>query len=359
MKILLLNNLISYTYNFRKEIIDALVAAGHEVVVVAENDDDKKLQELQKSCRFVNVPFNGTGTNVFEELSLLNTYKHIVREEKPDFVFTFTIKMNLYGGLASRKYHVPYVPMITGLGELEKEGKLRAVLLSLHRMVMPHAEAVLFQNQDNLDFFREHNIGYKKAVVLPGSGINLEKFAYREYPEGDVINFAFLGRIIKAKGVEEYFTAAEKLSSPGMIFHAAGPVNDEYKERVDDLVRRGKLVYDGVLSDSRDYLASSSCLVLPTFHPEGLSNAILEANAVGRPVICTARTGCKEIVSDGVNGFFCREKDSEDLERVIMKFASLPVSERAEMGMHGREIVERKFDRKIVVDAYLSLLEAE
>lgn len=114
-----------------------------------------------------------------------------------------------------------------------------------------------------------------------------------------------------------------------------------------------------MLSDSRDYLASSSCLVLPTFHPEGLSNAILEANAVGRPVICTARTGCKEIVTDGENGFYCREKDTEDLERVIMKFASLPVAERAEMGRRGREIVEREFDRKIVVDAYLSLLEAE
>lgn len=359
MKILLLNNLISYTYNFRKEIIDALTAEGHEVVVVAENDDESKLQELQKSCHFINVEFNGTGTNVFEELALLSLYKHIVRDEKPDFVFTFTIKMNLYGGLACRKYHVPFVPMITGLGELEKEGRLRAVLLSLHRRVMPYAEAVLFQNQDNLDFFKKHNIGYRKAVILPGSGINLEKFTYRDYPEGDVINFAFLGRIIKAKGVEEYFAVAEKLASPSMVFHAAGRINNEYRKRVDDLVRRGKLVYEGVLSDSRDYLARSSCLVLPTFHPEGLSNAILEANAVGRPVICTPRTGCREIVTDGENGFFSKEKDPGDLERVIMKFVSLSGSERAEMGRRGRKIVERKFDRKIVVDAYLSLLEAE
>ena len=359
MKILLLNNLISYTYNFRKEIIDALVTAGHEVVVVSENDDDGKLRELEKNCRFISVHFNGTGTNVFEELSLLNTYKHIVKTEKPDFVFTFTIKMNLYGGLACRKYHVPYVPMITGLGELEKKGKLRTILMTLHKMVMPCAEAVIFQNQDNLDFFNKHGIKYRKSIVLPGSGINLDKFQYREYPEGDVISFAFLGRIIKAKGVEEYFSVAEELASDKLVFHAAGLINDEYKERVEDLVKEGNLVYDGVLSDSRDYLASSSCLVLPTFHPEGLSNAILEANAVGRPVICTARTGCKEIVTDGVNGFFCKEKDADNLKSVILKFASLSVFERAEMGRRGREIVESRFDRKIVVNTYLSLLEAE
>ncbi len=357
MKILLLNNLISYTYNFRREIIEAFAHAGHDVVVVAENDDEGKKQELLKSCRIIEVKFNGTGTNVFEELSLLNTYRRIVRDEKPGFVFTFTIKMNLYGSLACKKYHVSYVPMITGLGELEKEGKLRALLLKMHRMVMPYAEAVLFQNQDNLDFFKEHNIGFKRAIVLPGSGINLEKFRYADYPSGDVINFAFLGRIIRAKGVEEYFKAAEALASPSMVFHAAGLISDEYKEKVDDLVKRGKLVYEGVLSESRDYLASSSCLVLPTYHPEGLSNAILEASAVGRPVICTSRTGCKEVVTDGENGFFCREKDSEDLERVIMKFASLSVSERTEMGRRGREIVEKKFDRKIVVEKYLSLLE--
>ena len=359
MKILLLNNLISYTYNFRKEIIDALVTAGHEVVIVSENDDSEKLGELEKTCRFISVHFNGTGKNVFEELSLLNTYKRIVREEKPDFVFSFTIKMNLYGGLACRKYHVPYVPMITGLGELEKKGKLRAVLMALHKMVMPYAEAVIFQNQDNLDFFDKHGIRYRNSVVLPGSGINLDKFQYREYPAGDVIDFAFLGRIIKAKGVEEYFTAAEELASDKLVFHAAGLINDEYKERVKDLVKRGKLIYDGVLSDSRNYLASSSCLVLPTFHPEGLSNAILEANAIGRPVICTARTGCKEIVTDGVNGFFCKEKDVADLKRVILRFASLSVSERAEMGRRGREIVEGRFDRKIVVRTYLSLLESK
>ena len=358
MKILILNNLISYTYNFRKEIIEALVERGSEVVLAADNDDDGKLEELKSLCRFISVPFNGKGKNVVEELRLIRTYRKIVRDERPDIILTFTIKMNLYGGLAAKRYHTAYVPMITGLGELEKEGKLRSLLMFLHKRVMPYAKAVIFQNEDNRRFFDEHGIRYKSSVVVPGSGINLEKFAYVPYPEENSIHFAFLGRLIRAKGIGEYLDAAEALSSEKLVFHAAGPVDSEFRKRVDDLVSRGKLIYEGVLSDTRAYLASSSVLVLPTYHPEGLSNVILEASAVGRPVICTPRTGCREIVSDGINGFYCREKDSRNLVSVIERFASLPKEERAAMGKEGRRIVEEKFDRKKVVSVYLGILES-
>ncbi len=356
MKILILNNLISYTYNFRKEIIEAFKRAGHSVVLAADNDDEEKLEELQTLCRFVPVPFNGKGTDIKEELKLIRTYRKIVKAERPDIIMTFTIKMNLYGGLAARRFNIPYVPMITGLGELEKEGKLRALLLFLHRRVMPHARTVVFQNEDNRSFFDSHKVRYSSSVVVPGSGINCDKFRYVEYPEGDVTHFVFLGRIIRAKGIGEYLDAAEVLASPSVVFHAAGPVDAEFRKRIDDLSKRGKLIYEGVLSDTRAYLASSSCLVLPTYHPEGLSNVILEACAVGRPVICTCRTGCREIVSDGVNGLYCRDRDSGNLRGVIEKFLSLSNSERAEMGKRGREIVESKFDRRIVVRAYLDIL---
>lgn len=358
MKILILNNLISYTYNFRKEIIEAFVERGYEVVLASDNDDSTKLAELESFCRFIPVPFNGKGKNIIEELRLIRTYRKIVRDERPDIILTFTIKMNLYGGLAAKRYHTAYVPMITGLGELEKEGKLRALLMFLHRSVMPYAKTVVFQNEDNRRFFDEHGIRYMSSVVVPGSGINLEKFAYAPYPEGDIIHFAFLGRLIKAKGIGEYLDAAENLASEKLVFHAAGPVDSEFRERVDSLASRGKLIYEGVLSDTRAYLAFSSALVLPTYHPEGLSNVILEASAVGRPVICTPRTGCREIVSDGINGFYCREKDSGNLVSVIRRFASLSKEKREVMGRKGRRIVEEKFDRKRVISAYLGILES-
>ena len=356
MRILILSNLISYTYNFRKEIIDAFVSSGHLVSVVCHIDDEEKKKELEKECKIIEVPFNGKGKNIKEEISLIKKYKEICLEVQPDIVFSFTIKMNLYGGLVSKKYKVRYVPMITGLGELEKKGRLRGVLLLIHKIVMPYAECVVFQNEDNRIFFDEHGIKYKDAVVVPGSGINFEKFKYVEYPEGEVIHLAFLGRLIKAKGIEEYMDASRRLSSPTLVFHAAGPIDDEYIERVERLVDDGKLIYEGVLSDSREYLSSCSALVLPTFHPEGLSNVILEAAALGRPVITTPRTGCKEIVENGVNGLYCKERDSDNLCAVIKKFLSLPLEKKRSMGKKGREIVERKFDRRIVVDAYMRIL---
>ena len=356
MKILILSNLLSYTYNFRKEIIDAFIQRGHKVILACDVDDEEKKKAFD-SIEVISVHFNGKGKNPFEELSLLNTYKRIIRNTQPDIVFSFTIKMNLYGGLVAKKNHVPFIPMITGLGELEKKGKLRAILLSLHKAVMPYADCVVFQNEDNRRFFDENGIKYKAAIVVPGSGINLEKFKYVEYPKSNKVDFVFLGRLIKAKGIEEYFTAAEALSSSTLIFHAAGPVDSAYKERLEKLVRDGKIVYHGILSDTREYLASSSCLVLPTFHPEGLSNVILEAFAVGRPVIATERTGCKELVRDGESGFFCREKDTENLFKIIKMMASLSPATREMMGREGRRFVERYYDRTLVVKAYLNLLE--
>lgn len=357
MKILVLSNLISYTYNFRKEIIEAFVSKGHEVVVVCDVDDALKRDKLERICRIIDVPFHGKGTNPKEELKLIGTYSAIMRSEKPDILFSFTIKMNLYGGLVAKGLHIPYVPMITGLGELEKEGKLKKLLMFLHKRVMPKAKCIVFQNEDNREYFKRNNIVFENSVVVPGSGINLGKFKLQPYPTGDRTVFAFLGRFIEAKGVSEFLKCAEDMASDDILFIAAGTMDDKYKELVERLVEEGKLRYDGELADSRGFLEEASCLVLPTYHPEGLSNVILEACATGRPVICTPRTGCKEIVEDGVNGFYCSARDVDNLESVLKRFLSLPNEERMRMGENGRRIVEGRFDRKIVVAEYLSLLE--
>ena len=357
MKLLLLSNLISYTYNFRKELLEAFHERGHQVVVVCDNDDSAKQQELSKICKLINVAFDGKGTNPAQEFKLLKTYSKILKQEKPDMVFTFTIKMNLYGGLVAKRQHIPYVPMITGLGELEKTGKLRAILLFLHKRVMPHAKCVVFQNADNKAFFDAHGIRYQKAQLVPGSGINLAKFTFQPYPQDNAITFAFLGRLIQAKGLEEFLSCAKELASEGLKFKAAGKLDEQYKPAVEELVKEKKLTYVGELSDTREFLKSSSALVLPTYHPEGLSNVILEACATGRPVICTARTGCKEIVEDGYNGLYCKAKDPENLKEVLLTFSKLPVEKRIQMGQNGRKLVEEKFNRNLVVQKYLSFLE--
>lgn len=360
MKILILSNLSSYTYNFRYEILQKMVESGHDVVIACHNDDEGKQKGLEAlSCRMTEVPFNGKGTDPKEELRLLSTYKRLVREERPDIVFTFTIKMNLYGGLAAKKYKVPYVPMITGLGELEKTGKLRAILMFLHKRVMPSAKAVVFQNQANKDFFEKNGISYKKAVLVPGSGINLKKFGLCDYPsEGKGIRFAFVGRLTVAKGIVEYLDMAEreKKSHPGLSFLIAGVCDEEFKDRVKNLQDRGVVEYLGQLSDTRELLKSIHCLVLPTFHPEGLSNVLLEAAATGRPAICTSRPGCREVVQDGVNGLYCEAKNTDNLVSVVDKFCSMSEEEHKKLGLEGRKIVEQRFDRSIVVNSYMELI---
>ena len=357
MRVLILSNLASYTYNFRLEIIRAMKEKGWEIVMVFDNDSEEKTVVLSEYGRIMNVPFNGKGTDIREELKLLGTYRRIIRETKPDAVLTFTIKMNLYGGFAAARKKIPYIPMITGLGELEKEGKLQKMLTAIHKYVMPRAKCVFFQNEANIVFFRDKGIRTQKSVLLPGSGVNLEKFKLMPYPpEEEGISFAFIGRLTQAKGIEQYLDVASNLSALA-TFYVAGLCDRQYTERVDSMDKKGDIKYLGVLEDTRPLLEKISCLVLPTYHPEGMSNVLLEAGACGRPAICTDRPGCREIVRDGENGFYCKAKDPEDLQNTVERFLALDYEEKKKMGARSREIVEKNFDRSIVVRAYMDELE--
>lgn len=361
MKILILSNLVSYTYHLRRELIEAFIEQGHQVTIAAEEDDSQKAAYFNScGCEIVPVPFHGKGTSVRQDAKTLITYFQIIRSKQPDVIFTYTIKPNLYGGIATRLLRKNYAPMITGLGEVEKPGKLQFLLLAMHRFVMPHAKCVFFQNQDNIRFFREHKIRVRECVLLPGSGVNLQTHPYSEYPdEENGIAFGFIGRITYAKGIDQFLDAAEYFAGEGahLQFHVAGKCDEEYKDRIADLASKGILVYHGLLGDTRQLYQKLHCLVLPTFHPEGISNVLLEAAACGRPTICTDRPGCREVVDDGVNGYLVRERDSEDLIRAMRKFLSLSQEERRNMGLAGRAKVEKEFDRQIVVQKYIEELE--
>lgn len=353
MRILILSNLVSYTYNFRKEIIDAFLDKGNEIIIACDNDSPEKKAELERGCKLVEVPFNGKGKNIKEELSLVKTYSSLMKKEKPDVVLSFTIKMNLYGGFAAYRNKIPFFPMITGLGELEKPGRLQKMLLLMHKYVMPKAQCIFFQNQTNIDFFKSHGIKVKEALLVPGSGVNLSKFSYKEYPSEDLqIEVAFIGRVTEAKGISEYLDVAEQLSAL-VVFHVAGLCDDMFKPRIEELSRKGAIIYHGSLEDTRSLLEKISCIILPTYHPEGMSNVLLEAGATGRPAICTDRPGCREIVKDGVNGLYCLAKDSDNLRSVLESFLAMDYEKRRQMGMNARSMVEENFDRQIVVDAYL------
>lgn len=360
-KILILSNLISYTYNFRKEIIESFVQCGNTVTIVADIDDAEKAAFITSlRCKVIHIPFNGKGTDIKQDAFVLKSYFLIMQSEKPDIVFSYTIKPNLYGGIAARFLGKKFVPMITGLGEVEKKGKLQTLLLAMHHFVMPYAKCVFFQNDDNIQFFSKHRIKTQKSILLPGSGINLCEHKYEPYPTDDGgIIFGFAGRLTPAKGIVQFLDAAEYFASRNinLHFYIAGKCDDQLVHRVQALHTQGIITYWGQLCDTREFYQKLHCIVLPTYHPEGISNVLLESCACGRPAICTRRPGCKEVIEDGVNGFYCESQNSQNLISVIEKFYRLPWKEREALGKNGRRKVEQNFSRDVVVSHYIQIME--
>lgn len=360
MKVLILANNSGGLYRFRRELLEALIAHGHEVHISTPKGEF--IDEMQQiGCSFIETEISRHGTNPFTDLALVWKYRSIIKTVKPDIVFTYTIKPNVYGGIACRLCGVPYAANVTGLGTaVENGGLLQKITLTLYKMGLKKAQRVFFQNQANMDFMVGHKVVRGAYSLLPGSGVNLNHFAPLPYPaENGGVQFVFISRIMREKGIEEYLSAAESIKKkfPQCVFHVCGFCEKEYQGQLDDMAKKGIVVYHGPVSDVREILKVVHCTVHPSFYPEGLSNVLLESCACTRPIITTDRSGCREVVENGVNGFVVKQRNSEDLIQKIEKFLVLPHEQKMQMGLAGRAKVEREFDRKIVVDAYLKELE--
>jgi glycosyltransferase involved in cell wall biosynthesis len=353
-KILILANDSGGLFHFRGELIQRL-SENFEVICGVPNDEfEHELESVGGKCLL--IPFNRTGTNPIKDIALLYTYHKHIKSLRPKYVLTYTIKPNIYGGIACRLSNTPYIANITGLGNaVEKKNPLQPILLLMLKLGLKGARKVFFQNVANERFLSTKGIITGSHEIIPGSGVNLEKFALMEYPRNEVINFSFFGRMIKEKGIEQYLDAAEAIHQKyhNTLFHICGNPTENYINRVKELEKRGIVHYHGMVRDVREVHQYSDCTVHPTFYPEGMSNVLLESCACGRPIITTDRPGCREIVVDGVNGFLINERDSEDLIDKIGKFMALSWEQKKEMGTAGRKKVEAEFDRKIVIDRYL------
>lgn len=355
----LINNDHAWTYNLRREILKAMIDAGHRVVVIVGYG--KRVDDLiDMGCEFIDVPVDRHGMNPFNELKLLLKYKKVLKELRPDVVLTYTIKPNVYAGYACGRLKIPFIANITGLGTaVENKGPLQGVFIKLLKIGLKKASMVFFQNSENMQFLLDKKAISGNYALLPGSGVNTAEFAPIEYPSGDTVEFVFIARIMKEKGIDQYLDAAIAIKEkyPNTKFHICGFCEKEYGERVERMAADGTVIYHGMVDDVRKVLAVTHCTVHPTYYPEGMSNVLLESCASARPIITTDRSGCREIVDDGVNGFVVRQQDSADLIEKIEKFLSLSHEERRKMGLAGREKVVREFDRQIVVDKYMEEVE--
>ena len=355
MKILILGNSHLGLYKFRKELLQRLVKDGHEVYFsIPDGEFVPQLKEL--GCIFLDTPMERRGTNPFKDMDLIRTYSFYLKEIRPDIVFTYTIKPNVYGGIACQKEKIPYVANITGLGSaVENGGILQLITTFLYRKGLKKVQKAFFQNEANLEFMKERKIVKDNYDLLPGSGVNLEQYQIAEYPKKETVDFVYVGRMMSEKGFGLYLDAAETIKKkyPDTVFHICGPYEDDYKERVDRLTEKDVVVYHGLVEDMAEIYKDIHCTIHPTYYPEGMSNVLLESLASARPIITTDRPGCKEIVDDGINGFMVKQKNLEDLIEKIEKFLNLSFEERKRLGLNGREKVEKKFSRQIVIDKYL------
>ena len=356
MKILILTNNFGGLHSFRKEVVKAIRDKGYEVTISAPYDEKRHYFE-EIGCRLIDTQFNRKGTNPLKDFGLMLYYRRLLKQEKPDVVLSYTIKPNLYGGMACGLCRVPQIANITGLGSaVENPGWLQRLTIVLYKIGLRKAHTVFFQNRANMEFCMEHKMVRGDVRLIPGSGVNLEYHSLQPYPaETEPVKFVFISRLLREKGIEEYLGAAERIKEkyPETEFHILGACEEAYGSRLKELQDKGIVIYHGQQPDVRPFIASSHCTVHPSFYPEGMSNVLLETCAAGRPIITTNRPGCGEIVDDGVNGFVVRQQDTADLVEKIERFIGLSWEQKRDLGVAARKKVEREFDREIVVKAYM------
>ena len=353
-------------YSIRHDLVMAL-AKKYDVSVLTEIDDSFKDGDLENVVRFIDV-----GKSVMNPVTALKYNARVrkaLKEIRPDVCLTFTIRPAIYGNMVTSGLKIPTISTITGTGPLFDSRSLSyAIARQLYKWVLKKTKFVFFPNYDDLELFiRAKYIKREQAKRVPGSGINYEKFSPLPFTRGNDGKFVFLyiSRLIKDKGILEYVEAASLIKNkyPHTEFHVIGPLWTGNKKsltvtekELNDWIGKKWIVYHDKQKDIRPYLANADCVVMPSYR-EGMSNVLLEAASMARPLIATNVTGCRDIVEDGVNGLLCKVKDGKDLAEKMKQMMDIPAPEREVMGKKGREKMIREFDKKMVIQIYLQAID--
>ena len=350
-RVLILTNSSGGLYDFRNEFVKALTEE-HQVFISMPDDTKKKELEAE-GCQIIQTAINRRGINPLEDLKLYRTYSNMMKELKPDLVATYTIKPNIYGGFAARCHKVPYIETITGLGgAFDRTGLFLKLIVTMYRMGLKKAECIFFQNQENRGIFERLGITAKKTRMVMGSGVNLERHKEEPYPQSDETHFLFVGRVMKERGILEFLEAARKLHTDKIHFDILGYCDEDYQQMLDELEEKGVIKQLGFHTEVHPYLTAANAIVIASFH-EGMSNALIEAAATGRPVIASNISGCMEAFEEGKTGFGFTPGNAEELIAAMQQFISLSREKQADMGHKAREKMEKEFDRKLVTGAYM------
>ena len=364
--ILIVSNTSWYLYNFRLGLIKLLLEQGYEVFTLAPEDEfSEKLKQTR--CHHICLKMDSKGLNPISDLMMKRRLSKLYGEISPNLILHYTIKPVIYGSLAAAKLGIPFINNVTGLGTaFIKTNWLTWLVKGLYRLSQKNADRVLFQNADDRELFVSERLIPENVPqeVIPGTGIDTDYFSPQPYPESNSITFLLIARMLWDKGVGEFVEAGRQIKSEfnDVRFQLLGFLDVSNRtaisrEQMQVWMDEGVIEYLGATDDVRPYIREAHCVVLPSYR-EGLPRTLLEAAAIGRPIIATDVTGCREVVDHGVNGYLCKERDTNDVTEKMKDMIKLSIDERREMGLRGRKKMEQNFDERIIVKKIISRIES-
>lgn len=347
-------------YNFRANLIKALQAAGMQVYAIAPQDEYSARLE-QAGCTYIPLDLKSHGSNPMHELGVIYKLYRVYKSIRPDVILHYTIKPNVYGTLAAHALGIPCINNVSGLGTaFLNNSSVARVARKLYRFAFHFPQKVFFQNPDDLGLFQKFKM-VKPGIseVIPGSGIDTNRFIPAERPENEQFTFLVISRLLYDKGIAEYIDAVKLLKEKGINArfqllgasdpgHRRGIPLREIKKWTDD-----KLIeYLGTTDDVLPYIHQADCVVLPSYR-EGTPRTLLEAASAAKPIVTTDVPGCNNVVENGINGYLCKVRSAADLAEKMEMLQLLDKDSRSMLGRNSRQIAVQKFDEKLVIERYL------
>ncbi len=364
LNILIVSNTSWYIYNFRIGLVISLLERGYIVTTLAPLDEFS-ITLQNAGCNHIHLEMDNKGLNPISDLMMRKRLAEIYREINPDLIIHYTIRPVIYGSLAAAKLGIPFVNNITGLGTaFIKKNWITWLVKRLYRLSQKNADHIFFQNADDWELFVREKLIPENVPqeVIPGTGIDTDHFNIRPYAENNPMTFLLIARMLWDKGVGEFVEAARQMKSEfrDVRFQLLGFLDVSNRtaisrQQMKIWTEQDIIEYLGETDDVRPYIADADCVILPSYR-EGLPRTLLEAVAMGRPIIATDVTGCREVVEHGVNGYLCKVRDANDLSDKMKDMIKLTPYERKEMGLRGRKKVENEFDEQIILTGIIEII---
>ncbi len=364
-KIAIVSNTSWYISNFRLGLLNSLQSRGYKIIAIAPKDEySNKLEAF--GFEYHDIKINNKGTNPIEDVKLFYNFYRLYKRLSPDIILQNTIKPNIYGSMAAGLLNIPVISNISGLGTVFLNNNITSkIARMLYKIALNVPKKVFYQNSHDKELFiKSKFVKEEKTDLLPGSGIDTEKFKPmdKKLYNDETIRFLFIGRLLKDKGLVEYVEASKQISNHEKAefcilgsYYSGNPTAIT-ENMMKKWVAQGTIKYIGESDDVRSVIKEYDCIVLPSYR-EGLSRVLLESASMAKPIVTTNVPGCKEVVDDGINGYLCEVKNPKDLANKMQMMINLSKEDRRLMGEAGRSKILKEFDEKIVIEKYLKTIE--